>query len=178
MITMFKPRTTEAVDDVEMLRRRGRLKEGLAGVERVLEQAPGHPRALLVKSRLLYEQGSAAQALEALRLLERVRDRRELEPLAAALGRLEQESARAPEFATESMAKLLIQQGYFLEALEVYRRLFESAPTPGERSELLQEIGRVQAMAERDGSRGAARERVERELGICARWLAERRGGA
>lgn len=174
---MLRSETTEAVDDAEAMRRRGRFPEGLAAVERALEKTPGHPRALLLRSRLLYEMGSVAQAAEALRAVERVWDKRELEPLAAALGRLEAESARAPEFATESMAKILLQQGYSLEALEVYRRLFDVASSPRERGEMLEEIVRIKVRVELDGSRGAAPERVERELALCARWLDEHRGG-
>ena len=168
---------SEVVNRAEAMRQEGRIQEALETVEQFLEERPDHPRALLLRSRLLYELGDKAQAEEALHDLALIVGERELQPLAAALERLqhEEKSRRAPAFATESMAKLLAQQGYFLEALEVYRQLFQSASNT---IELWDEIVRLKATVEEQGSRDATKERVGRELESWERWLRENRRGS
>jgi tetratricopeptide (TPR) repeat protein len=168
--------TAKMVDRAEVLRREARIQEGLEAVEQVLQETPYHPRAVLLRSRLLYERGSLPQAVEAVRHLERAVGERELRPLVAALERLNDQtsSPRSPAFATESMAKLLTQQGYFLEALEVYRQLFEGAPN---KSELWDEIVRLKTAVAEEGSREATKERVERELDTWERWLRDHQRG-
>jgi hypothetical protein len=68
-----------------------------------------------------------------------------------------------------------VQQGYYLEALEVYRQLFEaSANRPGLRDEIV----RIMEIVEREGSRDADAERVRHELEIAARWLDQHAKGS
>ena len=144
-------------------------------VERVLADDPADPRALLLKSRLFYQSGSLRQALDELRALEAILGHAELAELKLALERLDEDSRRPPAFATESMARLLVQQGYLLEALEVYRELCRTAVDP---DELRDEIVRLAAVVEREGSRDADGERIRSELEICQDWLAEHPRGA
>ncbi|HKA31829.1 MAG TPA: hypothetical protein VKH64_01350, partial [Candidatus Binatia bacterium] len=76
---------------------------------------------------------------------------------------------------TESMARLLMQQGYYLEAIEVYRRVFEGATNrPGLRDEIV----RIMEIVEREGSREADAERVRHELDVSARWLEQHPKGS
>lgn len=154
------------IDEVEALRRERRLDDGLQILNHVLEQRPDHPRAVLLRGRLLYELGSFARAVDALRRV----GRNEFEPLILGLKRLEEakQSVPSPAFATESMAKLLTQQGYVLEALEVYRRLLEAAESE---IRFYDEIVRLRNIVESEGSREAGRERIERELRTWDQWL-------
>src|ERR1051326_6814244 len=81
--------------------------------------------------------GALGRGLDAARALDPMVDGEAAE-LIAALVRLDQAAHRPAPFATESMARLLAQQGYYLEALEVYRQLFEaSANRPGLRDEIV-----------------------------------------
>ncbi len=121
---MAGERTAELVDAAEALRRRGRLDEALGTVDRALAAQPEDRRALLVKSRLLYESGAPGRALDVARALDALLGGGALADLTAALERLDEEVRRPAPFATESMARLLEQQGYFLEAIEVYRQLY------------------------------------------------------
>jgi Flp pilus assembly protein TadD len=159
------------------MRRQGRLHEALEVVERFLRKSPDHPRALLLRSRVLYALGRTAQAVEGLNDLGRVVGNEPLQSLVAAIQRVgvSEQSSSAPAFATESMARLLTQQGYFLEALEVYRRLSEAAP---EKSEVYDEAARLKRTVEQEGSRGATRERVAQELEACDHWLKQRQRGS
>jgi tetratricopeptide (TPR) repeat protein len=164
---MARARSSELVDTAESLRRRGRVDDALEAVEQVLAAAPEHRRALLLKSRLLYQRGALGRALDVARALEPLLGGEAAE-LTAALMRLDQAARRPAPFATESMARLLTQQGYFLEAIEVYRQLYEVSTNPtGARDE----IARLTGLVERDGSRDAEEERVRRELEVSARWL-------
>jgi tetratricopeptide (TPR) repeat protein len=167
---MATANTSNRVDRAEALRRDGCIQEGLKVVEQTLAETPDHARSLLLKSRLFYEQGDLPQAIEALRRLERTLGGRETRPLVTALERLKDHrgSPRPAAFATESMAKLLTQQGYLLEALEVYRQLFEGAPNP---NEIRDEILRLKTLAAKEGSREAAKERVDCELETWQSWL-------
>ena len=168
---------SDPVDEAEGMRREGRIQEALESVEKFLQERPDHPRGLLLRSRLLYELGKHPQALEGLReAAEIMGEDRELHSIVAALEQLGDGAKlwRVPAFATESMAGLLAQQGYFLEAMEIYRQLFQAAE---ERSDLWDEIARLRACAEREGSRGATLERVAREVEAWERWFKEHRRG-
>jgi tetratricopeptide (TPR) repeat protein len=140
-----------------------------------LRETPAAERALLLKSRLLYQSGSLRGALDALREVESVRGTGEFAALRLKLEQLEDALRRRAPFATESMARLSVQQGYLLEAMEIYRQLFETAP---DQSEIVDEVAWLKAFVEREGSRDADAERVRRELEINERWLAEHSRGA
>ena len=163
-------RALELLDDAESLRRRGHASAAREAVERALVESPAMPRARLLKSRLDYRRGNIGEALEGVRALEPSLGRTELAQLRTALERLDEKARRAPAFATESMARLLAEQGYSLEALEVYRQLFETAAN---RDELRDEIARLKDIVQREGSRDATGERVRRELETWERWLEE-----
>ncbi|HEY1268781.1 MAG TPA: tetratricopeptide repeat protein [Candidatus Binatia bacterium] len=163
---MERARSSELVDTAESLRRRGRVDDALEAVEQVLAAAPEHRRALLLKSRLLYQRGALGRALDVARALEPLLGGEAAE-LTAALMRLDQAARRPAPFATESMARLLTQQGYFLEAIEVYKQLYEASANPG----VLDEIVRLTGLVEREGSRDAGEELVRHGLEVSARWL-------
>jgi len=167
----------DLADEAESMRREGRLHEALEVVERFLRKSPDHQRALLLRSRVLYELGRMAQVVEELRALQRMVGDEPLQSIVEAIERLADnvKSTSAPAFVTESMAGLFTQQGYFLEALEVYRELLEAAP---EKSDLCDEIVRLKTIVEQEGSRGATRERVARELEACDHWLRQRQQGS
>ena len=164
------------VEEIESARRDGRLHQALAAVERVLKEKPNHTRALLVRSRLFYDMGSMTQALESLNDLGRIVGDNRAQSIIRAIERLDDriKLSSTPTFVTESMGRLLTQQGYFLEALEVYRRLSEAEP---EKSELCDEVGRLKTIVEQEGSRGATRERVAREIEACDLWLRQHSRG-
>lgn len=166
------------LDRAEALRRAGKTREGMELVERSLGQWPEHPRGLFLRSRLLFEQGSFMEALEALRPLSSLAVwGREAEGLRKALERLVElhETGIDPAFATESMAQLLAEQGHLLEALDVYRRLLFGSP--GE-ARIWQEMLRVRERLDRGGSRDQPRESLERELAAWDRWLQRRKRGS
>ena len=171
---MAREEVSGLLDDDDALRHRGRLSDALEAVERVLVVAPEHRRALLLKSRLLYQNGALGRALDVARALDPLVGGEAAE-LIAALVRLDRAAHRPAPFATESMARLLMQQGYYLEATEVYRQLFEgSANRPGLRDEIV----RTMEIVEREGSREADAERVRHELDIAARWLEQHPKGS
>ena len=172
---MISRRIADVLDTAERLRRRGELPAAMSAVEEVLRETPATPHALLLKSRLLYQSGSLRAALDALRELETVRGTREFAELRLKLEQLEDDQRRRAPFVTESVARLSIQQGYLLEAMDIYRRLFESAPNPGD---IIDAVARLKVIVEREGSRDADAERVGRELEITDRWLAEHPRGA
>jgi tetratricopeptide (TPR) repeat protein len=160
----------DLVEETESMRRQGRLLEALEVVERFLRKNPDQPRALLLKSRVLYELGRRSQAVEGLQVLQRILGDETLQSLLGAIERLgsSTQPSSAPAFVTESMARLLTQQGYFLEALEVYRRLLEAGP---ENIDWHDEIARLKTRVEQEGSRGATHETVAQELAACDLWL-------
>jgi tetratricopeptide (TPR) repeat protein len=167
----MRPRSeSPTIDEIDALRRAGRLQEALALVEDFLKEKPNHSWALLVRSRIFYDLGSMTQAVEGLRDLGRIVDPSRFKSLIGAIERLRDsgKSANAPAFVTESMARLLAQQGYFLESLEVYRRLCEAEPG---NDALRNEAERLKSIAEQEGSRDATRERVARELEAYELWL-------
>lgn len=164
---MARARSSELVDTAESLRRRGRVDDALEAVEQVLAAAPEHRRALLLKSRLLYQSGALGRALDVARAVEPMLGGEAAE-LTAALVRLDQSERRPPApFATESMARLLTQQGYFLEAIEVYKQLYEASANPAVRDEIV----RLTGLVEREGSRDASEELVRHGLEVSAQWL-------
>lgn len=158
------------LDDAESLRRKRHTTAALELVDRVLDLRPAEPRALLLKSRLDYQSGNLRRALDDLTALETSLGRAELAPLRTALERLDEDAHSGPAFATESMALLLERQGYRLEALEVYRQLYETASN---RDELREEIVRLKDAVGLEGSRDASDERARREVEIWQRWLEE-----
>jgi hypothetical protein len=167
-INMLKSETAQTVDGVEAAAP-GPLQRGWPpwsglGRRRAI-------RALLLKPAALRdgERGSGDRSRAGSRTGQ---DQREFEPLAAALGELEQAPAPAPEL-PPSMAKLLLQQGYLLEALEVYRRLFDGASNPDEREEMLkrssgQNHGRAGRLPE-----GRGRVRRKRDMRALAHRASE-----
>jgi tetratricopeptide (TPR) repeat protein len=163
--------------EIEAMRRDGRLHEALTSVERVLKEKPNHTRALLVRSRLFYEMGGMTQAVKGLRDLGRVIGDDRVQSIIRAIERLGDsvKSSSTPAFVTESMGRLLTQQGYFLEALEIYRRLSEAEP---EKTELRDEVERLKTIVEQESSRGATRERVAREIEACDLWLRQHPRGS
>ena len=80
-----------------------------------------------------------------------------------------------PAFATESMAQLHVQQGYLLEAMEIYRRLWLGSP--GE-ARFWEEMRRIRDRVEREGSRDKSRESLDRELSAWDRWMQRRKRGS
>ncbi|MBI2090190.1 MAG: tetratricopeptide repeat protein [Deltaproteobacteria bacterium] len=166
------------LDRAEELRRAGKTREGLELVERSLGQRPDHPRALFLRTRLLFEQGSFAAALETLRPLSSLPLwAREVRGLQKGLERIVElkEAEIDPAFATESMAQLRVQQGYLLEAMEIYRRLWLGSP--GE-ARFWEEISRIRDRVEREGSRDKSRESLDRELSAWDRWMQKRKRGS
>ena len=162
---------------IEAMRRDGRLHEALTSVERVLKEKPNHTRALLVRSRLYYGMGGMTQAVGGLRDLGRVIGDDRVQSIVRAIERLDDsvKSSSMPTFVTESMGRLLTQQGYFLEALEIYRRLSEAEP---EKTELRDEVERLRTMVEQESSRGATSETVAREIEACDLWLKQHPRGS
>ena len=167
---------SELADLAEGLRQEGRYSEARKTAERCLEQSPGHPRALLLLSRLRYQEGKLLEALRTLRTLESVLGRQE--SLAAIADGLEQIRQMRnlppdPEFATQTMAELLVQQGYLLEAIDIYRRLFLSCG--GERP-VWEKILSLREQLRQQGSRDAGREKVAQQLAVLDGWIEAQQG--
>lgn len=161
---------SELVDLAESLRHQGRCAEAKKTLERCLEQKSAHPRGLLLLSRLQYQEGKFLEARETLRLLEPILGGDEsLNTISGGLERLRQRSLETdPAFVTETMAGLLVEQGYLLEALDIYRQLFVASA--GEK----QLWGRILSLRERvkqEGSRGAGQEKVAEQLEALERWI-------
>ena len=166
------------LDRAEELRRAGKTREGLELAQRSLRQWPDHRRALFLRTRLLFEQGSFAEALETLRPLSSLPLwAEELRALRKGLERLcELKVAEIdPAFATESMAQLHVQQGYLLEAMEIYRRLWLGSPVE---ARFWEEMRRIRDRVEREGSRDKSRESLDRELSAWDRWMQRRKRGS
>jgi len=166
---------SDLADHAEELRRQGRLKEALEAVERSLRENPKHARSLLLLSRLLYQQGKVLQAREALRPLDTALDSdRGWKTIAASLEHLWQSrSSQMGVFVTETMAGLLVQQGYLCEAIEIYRQLFLASE--GE-NRLWNEILALRDRLEREGSGEMSKERIDQELAALDRWIKKQRG--
>ncbi len=162
---------SELVDLAEGLRQQGKYSEARKSVERCLEQSPGHPRGLLLLSRLHYQEGRLLEALQTLRSLESVLGRQEsLGAIADGLEQLRQmrNLPPDPEFATWTMAELLVQQGYLLEAIGIYRQLFLSC---GGEGQVWERILSLRERLRQQGSRDAGAERVARELAGLDGWI-------
>lgn len=166
------------LDQAEELRRAGKTHEGLELVERSLQQWPNHPLALLLRSRLLFDRGEFAEALETLRPLSSLPVwAQEVRGLQKGLERLVELKAAEldPAFATESMARLLTQQGYLSEAMDIYCRLLRASP--GE-ARFWEEMLRIRERLEREGSREKSRESLDRELAAWDRWMRKHERGS
>lgn len=170
----------------------GRLQDALESVEHCLRENPKHPRTLLLLGRIHYQQGRYDQALEALHSLEPIlgRDRghrpgfdgelsRRLQTIITALEQLREmrQAQMDPAFFTETMAELQAEQGYLLEALDIYRRHFLSSRGE-ERQRLRERILLLRNRLEREGSREVPKERVIQELGALDQWIQKREGGS
>jgi len=166
---------SELADHAEELRRQGRLEEALEAVERSLKENPKHARSLLLLSRLLYQQGKVLQAREALRPLDTASDSdKGWKTIAASLEHLRQSrSSQMRVFVTETMAGLLVQQGYLCEAIEIYRQLFLAS---GRENRLWNEILALRDCLEREGSGEMSKERIGQELAALDRWIKKQRG--
>ncbi|MFQ5904243.1 MAG: hypothetical protein ACE5JO_11185 [Candidatus Binatia bacterium] len=79
-----------------------------------------------------------------------------------------------PAFVTESMAGVLVRQGYLLEAMEIYRQLFLASK--GEKR-LWEEILLLRDRLEREGSRETQRESVAQKLEVLDRWIQSQQRG-
>lgn len=77
-------------------------------------------------------------------------------------------------FATESMARVLVEQGYLLEALEIYRRIF--LDSEGEKR-FWEEMILLRQRLEREGSREAPKGSLAQELEVWDRWIQKRQRG-
>lgn len=162
---------SELADLAEGLRQEGRYSEARKTVERCLEQSPRHPRALLLLSRLQYQEGKLLEALQTLRTVESVLGRQEsLAAIADGLEQLRQmrNLPPDPEFATQTMAELLVRQGYLLEAIDIYRQLFL---TCGGERRVWEKILSLRERLRREGSRDAGREKVVQRLAILDGWI-------
>jgi tetratricopeptide (TPR) repeat protein len=162
---------SDLVDLAENLRLEGRSREALEALERCLQESPKHPRALLLRGRLLYQEGSIPKALEGLRPLNSILDRDSgLKTITTGLEQLWdiRNSQMDPAFVTETMARLLVQQGYLLEAIEIYRQLLL---TSEEKKRIWEEILLLRDRLEGEGSRGMERERVVQELEALDHWI-------
>lgn len=167
---------SELADLAEGLRQEGKYSDARKTVERCLKQSPGHPRALLLLGRLQYQEGKLLEALQTLRGLESVLGRQEsLAVIADGLEQLRQmrNLPPAPEFATQTMAELLVQQGYLLEAIDIYRQLFVSCG--GERR-VWEKILSLREQLRQQGSRDAGSEKVARQLAGLDGWIEARQG--
>jgi len=160
---------SEFADLAEQLRQEGRLHEGLEVVERCLKESPGHPRGLLLQSRILYLAGMYAQSLRILGSLEQILGSKEgLRKIKEGLEGLWQEPRPKidPAFVTETMAELHIKQGYVWEAMEIYRQLYVASPQGGLWQKILQLRSRLEpGVGETDD--GKADERLE----ALDRWI-------
>ena len=155
----------------ERLRQEGRHAEAFQAVERCLEQSPKHPPAILLFARLLYQEGKVLQALDALRPLDSILGQDgSIRTIAAGLDQLWQarSSQTDPAFVTETMAGLLVRQGYLLEAMEIYRRLFLVS---GGEKQLWEKILILRERFGREGSRDTQKEKLARELESLDRWI-------
>lgn len=162
----------------ESLRQGGRFAAAIETVERSLQENCNHARSLLLRARILYQQGQILQALQSLRPLQSLLGKdRELATIVASLEQLSQKriSQTDPVFVTEAMARLLVQQGYLLQATEIYRQLFL---IPEENKELWREILLLRDRLEREGSREIPKERILHEIEGLDRWIEKHKRGS
>jgi len=99
-----------------------------------------------------------------------------LKAITTSLGRLWQERnvQTEPAFVTETMAGLLTQQGYLLEATKIYRWLFLVS---GREERLWERILFLREQLAREGSREARKEKIAEDLEEWDRWIQEQRRG-
>jgi tetratricopeptide (TPR) repeat protein len=162
---------SELVDLAETLRREGQIERALQIVKRSLELDPQHPRAILLLGRLLYQDGKISQALDELRSLNSIlTGDNGFKTLTQGLEQISKtkDSQLDAYFATESMARLLAQQGYHLEALKVYRQLYLASG-----GELLfwKGILELRDRLQQEGSRDTEKERVAQEIEQLNNWI-------
>lgn len=171
------------VDLAEKLRQEGRIEDALLTVKRSLELDPQLPRAVLLHGRLLYQTGNVSQALDQLRSLDAllVADdgfkslTHRLEQQILEMKDIQTESRRSESFfATESMARVLAQQGYHLEALRVYRQLYLAS---GSELRLWKAILELRYRLQQEGSRGSGKEAVIEELAQLNNWIEAQQKG-
>lgn len=168
----------ELLDLAEGQRQRGYWKGAVESVGRCLEKRPNHPRGLLLLARLHYQQGKLPEAIEALRSLGSVLGAdATLKSLASNMERLCQirQSHSEPAFSTETMAGLLVEQGYLLEAVGIYRQLFVSSGEKDRR--LWRAILDVRERLVQEGSKGVEGEKLARELVALEEWIEKQREG-
>ncbi len=138
-------------------------------VDRCLKDSPGHPRGLLLQSRILYLAGMYARSLRVLSSLERIIGSEEgLRRIKKGLEGLWQEPKPkiAPAFVTETMAELHIRQGYLWEAMEIYRQLYVASP----QGELWQKILQLRSRLE-PGAEDTEEGKVDERLEALNRWI-------
>ncbi len=169
---------SEIADFAEGLRREGRFKEAMEAIERSLEENSSHARSLLLRARILYQEGQILQALDGLRPLQTILgEDGELKTIVTGLELLWQEriSQMDPAFVTAAMAKLLIHQGYLLQAIEIYRQLFLASE---EKASLWKEILLLRERMGSEGSREVRRERMSQEIEALDRWIKKQERGS
>ena len=164
---------SELVDLAETLRREGQLEKALQTVRRCLVIHPHHPRALLLLGRLLYQEGKISQAMDELRSLDVILAGDDgFQTLNRGLEEIRQKKNPQTDvsFATESMAQLLVQQGYYLEASSVYRQLYLASV--GE-LRFWNAILELRDRLQQEGSRGTGKEKIATEIERLNRWIEE-----
>lgn len=169
---------SELVDLAETLRQEGRLEEALQTVKRCLAMNPQHARALLLLGRVLYQGGEISRAMEELRSLNAILAADDgFQTLTRGLGEILQKknSQTDAPFATENMAQLLIQQGYHLEALKVYRHLYLAT---GAEAHCWKAILGLRDRLRQEGSRGTEKERVAEEIEQLNDWIDKQQRGS
>ena len=167
---------SEFADLAEQLRQEGRLHEALKVVERCLKESPGHPRGLLLQSRILYLAGMYAQSLRVLGSLEQILGSEEgMRMIKEGLDGLWQEPK--PEidhaFVTEAMAELHIKQGYLWQAMEIYRQLYVALPQGGLWQKILQLRSRL-----KPGVGDTLEGKVDERLEALNRWIENQQRGS
>jgi len=167
---------SEFADRAEQLRQEGRLHEALEVAERCLRESPGHPRGLLLQSRILYLAGMYAQSVRVLASLEQILGSEEgLRKIKEGLEGLWQEPKPKidPAFVTETMAELHIKQGYLWEAMEIYRQLYVVSP----QRERWQEILHLRSRLE-PGVGDTQEGKVDERLEALNRWIENQQRGS
>lgn len=170
-IGMLSLSPSELADLAEGLRQKRRYAEAREALERCLEQNPKHPRGLLLLGWLHYQEGKLPEALQTLRALEAILGRDEsIKTLTVSLEQLlrKRDLQTDPAFVTETMAGLLVEQGYLLEAMGIYRQLFLAS---GGEKRLWEKILFLRARLGQEGSRDAQTEKVAGELELLDRWI-------
>jgi tetratricopeptide (TPR) repeat protein len=171
-------RASDLSDLAESLRREGRLSEALEAVERCLQENQSHPRALLLRGRILYQANRYAQALETLGSLEGVLGSdEELENIMSGMNELLKapSSKMNPAFITETMAELYIRQGYLWEATEIYRQLYLGSKRE---DRLWRRILDLRDRLQREKSRDSQEERDAQRLEALNLWIENERRGS